>query len=80
MGLKISAIATVPFSNRSTFLTAPSSKYSKNLEYDILLEVDAFGLSGSGSALAELDMRVPGTITPREAEFNSDLLEDFKFG
>ncbi|URE47971.1 PPR repeat [Musa troglodytarum] len=31
-GLDISAMATIPFSNRSTFFTAPSFRYSKNLE------------------------------------------------
>ncbi|KAJ4959150.1 hypothetical protein NE237_026261 [Protea cynaroides] len=38
--LKIPTSATGPFSERSTFFTAPSSKFSKNLEYDILLDVE----------------------------------------
>lgn len=49
-GLEISAMATVPFSNRSNFYTAPSFKYSRNLEYDIRLDADSRGLAGSALA------------------------------
>lgn len=73
----------MPFSNKSTFFTASWSKYSKNLEYDILLEVDAAGLSGSGSAFAGLETErgpaAPNRVSPSEVEFNNDLLVDLKF-
>lgn len=71
-GFDISAMATVPFSKRSTFFTAPSFKYSRNREYDNLFEVASKGLSGS--ALAGRMVKTPDPRSPNPAVFRSFLL------
>ncbi|KAG5376809.1 hypothetical protein IGI04_041405 [Brassica rapa subsp. trilocularis] len=45
-------MATVPFSNKSTFFTSFSSRWCRNLEYDILLEAASMGASGDVSPKA----------------------------
>ncbi|KAJ6811929.1 ATP-dependent zinc metalloprotease FTSH 6, chloroplastic [Iris pallida] len=70
-------MATVPFSNRSTFLTAPSFRYSRNLEYDIRLDVDSSGLSGL--ALAGWTGHSPAARRPRLEVLISFLLVSMAF-
>ncbi|KAG5376811.1 hypothetical protein IGI04_041407 [Brassica rapa subsp. trilocularis] len=59
-------MATVPFSNKTTFLTSLSSRWCRNLEYDILSEAASMGASAKKVAKVG--------VKPKAVIFSRDLL------